>query len=235
MQNHYKNLGISQESSLNEIKSAYRNLAKKYHPDSSNSDVKKFLEIKKSYEFLIENSNDKKEKAKFVNANIKKKKNSIFSKFSNKLKFKSSKKYQNVSINIKEAIFGTNLKINSDTKTSNFKLRAGCFNGQRVTFNHENKEIELSVRIKRNPYIYFDHQGLLIDLFVSSFELGSEVHIRLNSSNYKIFIPIDCEAGQIINFNKKVFENISDIKFKIIISKDAVEKRNKIFKFLIKK
>lgn len=54
MKNYYQILGISNESSTNEIKSAYRSLARQYHPDVSNHKKGNiFLEIKEAYENLI--------------------------------------------------------------------------------------------------------------------------------------------------------------------------------------
>lgn len=59
---YYKILGISKTSSKNEIKKAYRTLAKKYHPDHNPDDKEaeeKFKEIQEAHEVL---SNDEKRK-----------------------------------------------------------------------------------------------------------------------------------------------------------------------------
>lgn len=54
MKNYYDVLGVSEDATLEEIKNAYRNLAKKYHPDSSGSDEDKerFQEIQEAYAVL---------------------------------------------------------------------------------------------------------------------------------------------------------------------------------------
>lgn len=59
---YYKILGVSRNASDAEIKSAFRKLAKKYHPDmNQNSDVakKKFEEINEAYEVLSDSTKRK--------------------------------------------------------------------------------------------------------------------------------------------------------------------------------
>ena len=55
MTNPYEALGVSKTASADEIKSAYRRLAKKYHPDANpnnKSAEEKFKEINAAYEIL---------------------------------------------------------------------------------------------------------------------------------------------------------------------------------------
>lgn len=58
VRNPYRVLGVSPECSKEEAKLAYRRLVKIYHPDGSNGDIKKFLEIKEAWK-LIEAQKDK--------------------------------------------------------------------------------------------------------------------------------------------------------------------------------
>src|SRR3954465_4866686 len=58
----YKTLGVAEKASADEIKKAYRKLAKKYHPDVTGGDKAKeakFKEISEAYDVL---SDDKKRK-----------------------------------------------------------------------------------------------------------------------------------------------------------------------------
>lgn len=60
---YYKILGVEKSSSQNEIKKAFRNLAKKYHPDLNPNDDKaqeKFKEVNEAYEVLGDEEKKKK-------------------------------------------------------------------------------------------------------------------------------------------------------------------------------
>jgi molecular chaperone DnaJ len=55
VKNYYVILGISRGANLNQIKKAYRRIAKKYHPDTTQSpDAQQFREIKEAYETLAD-------------------------------------------------------------------------------------------------------------------------------------------------------------------------------------
>ena len=50
--NYYDVLGVDRNSSQEDIKKAYRNLSKKYHPDKNGGDDSKFKEINEAYDTL---------------------------------------------------------------------------------------------------------------------------------------------------------------------------------------
>lgn len=57
---YYRILGVDQLATLEEIKTAYRALAMKYHPDRNPNDATaedKFKEVHKAYETLMERRN----------------------------------------------------------------------------------------------------------------------------------------------------------------------------------
>ncbi|EXJ77876.1 hypothetical protein A1O3_09035 [Capronia epimyces CBS 606.96] len=51
-QDFYKILGVDRSCSERDLKKAYRTLSKKYHPDKTTGDEKKFLEVAEAYEAL---------------------------------------------------------------------------------------------------------------------------------------------------------------------------------------
>ena len=61
MKNPYDILGVDRNASNDDIKKAYRKLAKKYHPDKSEGNEERFKEIADAYDTLT----DPKKKAQF--------------------------------------------------------------------------------------------------------------------------------------------------------------------------
>ena len=57
--NYYDILGVNKNASQDDIKKAYRNLSKKYHPDRNNGDDSKFKEINEAYDTLGDESKRK--------------------------------------------------------------------------------------------------------------------------------------------------------------------------------
>ncbi|NLM34768.1 MAG: J domain-containing protein [Clostridiales bacterium] len=75
MANPYEILGVREGASKEEIKKAYRELAKKYHPDQYGANPLKDLaeekmrEINEAYEYLMRNSSDSSSSSSFTSSN----------------------------------------------------------------------------------------------------------------------------------------------------------------------
>ena len=50
MEDYYKVLGVTNNSTPEEIKKSYRKLSLKYHPDKNNGDDTKFKQINEAYQ-----------------------------------------------------------------------------------------------------------------------------------------------------------------------------------------
>ncbi|MBY3155402.1 J domain-containing protein [Rhizobium laguerreae] len=71
LRDHRKTLGVSDNATPEEIKKAYRNLAKKYHPDANSSDPEsawKFREAAEAYEALKDRAKGKPDNSPFGSA-----------------------------------------------------------------------------------------------------------------------------------------------------------------------
>jgi len=53
-QSYFAILGISFDADAEEVKNAYRRLAKRYHPDREGGDSRKFREVQEAYTVLID-------------------------------------------------------------------------------------------------------------------------------------------------------------------------------------
>ncbi|BBK76086.1 MULTISPECIES: J domain-containing protein [Clostridium] len=102
MKDYYKILGVSETSSKDEIKKAFRSLAKKYHPDRNGNDenaIKKFQEVNEAYE-VLSNEDSKKsydeKKTNFKNAHKKKNENSKNNKTDNDFSEKTRSKKESM-------------------------------------------------------------------------------------------------------------------------------------------
>lgn len=86
---YWKVLGLNEGASEEEIKKAYRTLAKKYHPDHNTSPdaAKKFREIQEAYEYLKDNP-DYRSSGSYSYSQNRSSYNSYSSYYSSKKKFK---------------------------------------------------------------------------------------------------------------------------------------------------
>lgn len=57
MLDYYQVLGVSRDSTLEDIKKAHKKLAFEFHPDRNNGDSKQFLQIQEAYEYLVKHLN----------------------------------------------------------------------------------------------------------------------------------------------------------------------------------
>jgi len=120
MKNFYKKLGLNKNASKEEIKSAYRFLAKKYHPDTG-GDNEKFLDLQLAWETL----NDPQKKALHDQSLINNE-SYIFNEnkdWASELKNKSTNKDQDIKDWLKKIYNPINRSISQVTKPLNEEIK----------------------------------------------------------------------------------------------------------------
>lgn len=120
MKDYYKILDISINATKDEVKKAFRSLAKKYHPDRNANDetaLKKFQEVNEAYEVLSNEDSRKEYTQKIFKENRGKEANSKNNKTNNE-----KKKYQDTSDSMEnlnkyfESFFGFDANTNKINK-----------------------------------------------------------------------------------------------------------------------
>ncbi len=135
----YKTLGIPENATQADIKTAYRKLAKKHHPDTKDGDANKFKEISEAYEQLgDELSRQKYDAARNMGAGLG---DDILEAFRNSTDFSSM--FDNVfgtrakgpnhrisiQLTIHDVYYGTEVLIDTGTSRFNLKIPKGVSNG----------------------------------------------------------------------------------------------------------
>ncbi|NPA52195.1 MAG: DnaJ domain-containing protein [Aquificae bacterium] len=143
----YKLLGIPKDATSKQIKVAYRNLAKKYHPDINKSDDEKFKMITQAYKTLIDPEKRKiYDKKLYQNSKIK---SSLEKTLEKILLSKHIKKdiYKTLTLSLEEAYTGTN-------KNIRYKRVERCKNceGTGIT---RNSKLSNCPRCKNRGYITY--------------------------------------------------------------------------------
>ena len=166
---YYKILGLSKTASENDIKKAYRKLARKYHPDLNPNDKvaeKKFKEINEANEVLSNPENRKKYDQygeHWENAEA-------YEKAKKQQQYQGS--YQGASNGYSEADF-------SDFFDNMFGRQSSRGRGRQVQFRGQDFNAELQLDLKD---VYTTHKRTL----------------TVNNKNIRITIPAGIENGQII-------------------------------------
>ena len=172
MKNYYKELGLKQNATRNEIKSAYRLLAKKYHPDTGGNN-EKFLALQLAWETL--NDPQKKailDKSLFNNENYVSKNESWSSELKNK-KNNSTNKDQGIKDWIKKIYNPINRVISQVIKPLNDeikKLSADPYDDELMNefnsyLNESRKKIEKASSLFKSQAVPSSISSIGLDLY----------------------------------------------------------------------
>lgn len=120
--NYYETLGVAKTASKDEIKSAFRKLAKKYHPDSIEGNEEKFKEINDAYSVLSNEESKKKYDSKLNEINSDYLKN-MFNDILNRNNIKKKINGENITATLKITLEES---INGCEKKISFKRKKQC-------------------------------------------------------------------------------------------------------------
>ena len=225
MKDPYSILGVSKNSTDEEIKKAYRNLAMKWHPDKEGGDEERFKEIVDAYDTLSDFSKRK----GYDNRNAFHFDDSIFDDiirsggfsdmFNNRYGFtngKGSDVKANIMVSLEEAYFGTTREIRIGLKTVNVNIQPGIKNGmklrlkglgQRGQTEELNGDLILTVEVLEDPNFFIDNIGLHTVQRINAFDamLGSKSTIKIFNRSISYQIPEGTQNGKVLIIKEKGF------------------------------
>jgi len=217
MKDHYATLGVADSATEKEIKTSYRKLASKFHPDKNDSTeaTSKFQEISEAYETLSDTQ--KKSEYDYMKANGGQPRGNfgfagagpgsgsvdmsdIFSSmFGNQRRQQQQRTpIYELRLSLLQAYTGTTV----DMDGQHVKIPAGVQTGNRMHI--DNKMISISVL--PHPKFKRAFNDLLVDIDINVFAamLGIDAIVtNIDSAKLKFKIPPGTQQGQVIKLSKK--------------------------------
>ena len=231
MKDPYSILGVDKTSSANEIKKAYRKLAKEYHPDKAEGNEEKFKEIADAYETL---SNPQK-KARYDQMS-----NNPFADFGHDFTgsmFEDLLRNQNFSgafnqrygfntkgrnttgllrITLADAYYGTSRDVQLGMKTVKLDIPAGIRSGQKLRLKglgqrgqteELNGDLIMTIEVGEDPRFYVDNQGLHTIKNINLYDalLGGKGKLDCFDKTITFTIPPGTNSGKVLRIKGKGF------------------------------
>jgi len=210
----YKILGINRNASSDDIKKAYRNLSKKYHPDINKSDeaIQKYKDVQEAYETL---SNEEKRKT-YDSLNNKTSFDNIFNETNDYYSsIFGNKDYADILNNYEKIFNSSNNYSNSGKEDVSIEYLIPLdyvINGGKTTITYDNKSYEVVVPkgIKENQKIKLNENLYVIIKYIK------ESSIWIN--NKKEIISYEETSGNIIqtihvDFKTMILGGIIEVPF----------------------
>jgi curved DNA-binding protein len=167
--NYYDILGVNKNASQEDIKKAYRNLSKKYHPDKTGGDESKFKEINEAYDTLGDETKRKQYDNPFGN----------FGGFTWSWNVHNSRptpqNYEvRIEISLTEAYYGCNRNVKIGTKNLNIDIPKGVTTGKAIVYigqggkgydpltgQEKCGDLYVKVSVKSTDKMYLNNDGTL--------------------------------------------------------------------------
>ena len=239
MTDYYKTLNLNKNSSHEEIKISYKQLAKQHHPDKKGGTTEKFQEIQIAYETLSDenkrreydniNNND------FLPGNVQGFPFNFFNfnhQQSNNIVKKNNETY-NCVINLKEAYFGIKKNFNIKRRYNCHKCNFACSNCNGTGFDKNNQRIQIGpfLHIQNQVCLSCNGSGIMRSLICVE---CNNYGFKLKENNFDLFIPRGVESGKKYTYETwgeqaiRKNEIPGDFIIMIVVEDDPHFKRNNL-------
>ena len=255
--NAHQVLGVSPSATPEEIKKAYRTLAKKYHPDKEGGDEAKFKEISEAYERLTNpqpsfNRFEHGERSYDTSFDDLFKSGAFRDMFNQRYGWQNNGKGSNINMNLmitmEEAYRGTERQVQVGTKTIKVTIHPGAFEGQKLKVKgygqrgmteDKNGDLIIIVHILPHDLYIKDDLGLHlvkeIDLYTAI--LGGEEIIDIFGDKIKFTIPSGTQNASSLRIRGKGFPSYGngnlrgDVYVRVMVSlpSNLTEEQKELF------
>jgi curved DNA-binding protein len=232
---YYNALGVSKNSSPDEIKSAYRKLAMKHHPDRG-GDPKKFQDIQEAYSILGDANkrqaydNPQRQYTSHDFAGGQSPFNDIFDQMFGNFGFQGNRSPRNstiqaeVSIQLEDVLYGKSIDAevgfrNGATKLVTINIPKGVYHGSQIRYqgmgDHSNPkappgDLIVRVNVKQHHTFKRHEDDLIVDHNVSVYEaiLGTEIKITtLDRKTFSVTVPAGSQPDTVLSCNGEGLPN----------------------------
>lgn len=223
----YDTLGIPQTSSKDEIKQAYRRLAKKYHPDMTGGDDSKFKEINNAYSVLF----DEQQRSNYdMSLNF-----SVFNNFNQHFTERNLNIERTIKIKLQDSYFGNKVTVEIySNETVDINIPKGIRDGQKIKIDGMGTKSktgnvygDLIITIKIEPDLNVKNIDLLdleTTIEVNMFKLFGKFDIDITlwgTSLGKVKLEKDTDISKRIRIRGKgmthtTFNSVGDLYVKLV-------------------
>jgi curved DNA-binding protein len=219
MADYYNILGVAESASNDDIKKAYRKLAKQHHPDKNNGDDSRFKEIADAYETLGDSKKRKEYDSinSFSNSGF----SDIFSKFNGDFSsmfdnsFGQQAKGSDVTIRVRlslsEVYHGTTKYIETSNQQFNIKIPKGVHENAKLRVKGKgmphpvNSSAPLGdaiiiINIMPDPNIIVTNGDIWIDYELPFYDLllGGTFEIKTGFNDVKVKVPKNSQENKVL-------------------------------------
>lgn len=210
--NYYDILGVNKTASQDEIKKAYRNLSKKYHPDRNGGDDSKFKEINEAYDTLSDDT----KRRQYDNPNPF---GGGFGGFSgggftwswNNMRQMPQNIEVHVEISMTEAYYGCNRNVRIGSKSFNIDIPKGVTTGKVIVYSGQGGkgydpltgqekygDLCVKVNVRSTDKMYLNNDGtleMMVTIDWIDAILGCEMDLDIFDKTVKIRVPKYTQNG----------------------------------------